>query len=88
MISVSFRQAHKGKPHNGFKEMSRGHDRVWGNYEWRALFEDLGSDGDCGVDRVGDDGHPRLWAVLSNRHAQIPHDACTDTNFQSCLHLP
>ena len=52
---------------------------VWGEVDVTgALFENLGRDGNRGVDWVGDDGHPRLWAVLGNGHAQIPHNACTD----------
>ena len=38
--------------------------------------EDFGCYGDCGVDRVGDDGHPGLRAVLGHCRTQVSHYAC------------
>lgn len=43
----------------------------------RSPFEYLSCNWHCGVDRVGNDGHPGLRTVLCHASTQIGHNACT-----------
>jgi hypothetical protein len=44
-----------------------------------AMFlEDLGDDGDCGVDGVGDDKDECLGSRRGDTNGQVMYDACVD----------